>query len=113
MICFGQKKREPFVDFRYPKRVVNEQNGKDLRTADSVTKTEVKGEIKALMRHVGQGRAWSLPQKKGFCDILQACGITRPQVRALARVARRGSARFVVCGQRGQAFATPIGLDVL
>lgn len=65
------------------------QRQKGLRMADSVTKTETKSAIAELGRRIDQAGAWTLPQFKAFCGLLEASCQEKPQMRAMGRVAIR------------------------
>lgn len=57
--------------------------------ADSVTKSETRCAIAELGRKIDQAGAWTLPQFKAFCGLLEAACQEKPQMRAMGRVAIR------------------------
>lgn len=51
--------------------------------ADSVTKSETRCAIAELGRKIDQAGAWTLPQFKAFCGLLEAACQEKPQMRAM------------------------------
>lgn len=58
--------------------------------ADSVTKSETKRAIEELGRKVDSSGAWTVPQFKAFCELLEVSCQKKPQMRAMGRMAIRG-----------------------